>query len=114
MRKPMKVRQSKKSHLTPGLRFPEFRHAAEWEERPLSEICNRILEKVGRAKLTPVSITAGVGFVAQSDKFGRDISGAQYKNYIRLKRGDFAYNRGNSKKYPQGYACQLKEFEEAA
>jgi type I restriction enzyme S subunit len=61
-----------------------------------------------------VSITAGFGFVAQADKFGRDISGDQYKNYTHLKHGDFAYNKGNSKKYPQGYVCQLTEFDQAA
>jgi len=98
----------------PKLRFFEFRDAGEWEEKSLRETCDRILDKVGSAKLTTVSITAGFGFVAQADKFGRDISGEQYKNYIHLKYGDFAYNKGNSKKYPQGYVCQLKEFEQAA
>jgi type I restriction enzyme S subunit len=107
-------RQSYNSALKPNLRFPEFREAGEWEEIPLIDTCTPILDKVGSAKLTPVSITAGFGFVAQADKFGRDISGDQYKNYIRLKRGDFAYNKGNSKKYPQGYVCQLKEFDLAA
>src|ERR1035437_4836668 len=110
----MNDKQAQQRELKPRLRFPEFRDAGEWEEKPLGDISNQILEKVGSAKLTPVSITAGFGFVAQADKFGRDISGDQYKNYIRLKHGDFAYNKGNSKKYPQGYVCQLKEFDQAA
>lgn len=100
--------------LTPRLRFPEFRNAGDWEEKSLQDICNRVVDRVGDALLTPVSITAGYGFVSQESKFGRDISGAQYKNYIFLRRGDFAYNRGNSKKHPQGYVCQLKEFDKAA
>jgi type I restriction enzyme S subunit len=100
--------------LTPKLRFPEFKAEGPWAPCPLDELCERILEKVGDAKLTPVSITAGRGFVSQVEKFGRDISGAQYKNYIRLRRGEFAYNRGNSNLYPQGCVYQLKEFDEAA
>lgn len=77
-------------------------------------MCDRIVDKVGESLLTPVSITAGKGFVPQSQKFGRDISGAQYKNYISLRKGDFAYNKGNSKSYPQGCVRRLKEFDQAA
>jgi type I restriction enzyme, S subunit len=61
-----------------------------------------------------VSISAGIGFVSQAEKFSRDISGQQYKNYIVLKKGGFAYNKGNSKKFPQGCVYKLKEFEIAA
>ena len=108
------MKKKSKRELKPKLRFPEFQDSGEWEKKSLSDTCERILEKVGQAMLTPVSITAGHGFVSQVDKFGRDISGAQYKNYIFLRHGDFAYNKGNSKKHPQGYVCQLKEFEQAA
>ncbi len=100
--------------LVPKLRFPEFRKDGSWTATALHELCDRIVEKVGDAILTPVSITAGRGYVSQAEKFGRDISGAQYKNYIRLKRGDFAYNKGNSNLYPQGCVYRLKEFDEAA
>jgi len=103
-----------KKTLTPKLRFPEFRKDDAWRATPLSDLCVRIVEKVGDAKLTPVSITAGRGYVSQAEKFGRDISGAQYKNYIYLRRGDFAYNKGNSNLYPQGCVYRLKEFDEAA
>lgn len=106
--------QETKRGVTPKLRFPEFQDAPGWEETPLHDICYRVVDKVGDALLTPVSITAGYGFVSQESKFGRNISGAQYKNYIYLRHGDFAYNRGNSKRYPQGYVCQLKEFDQAA
>jgi type I restriction enzyme S subunit len=100
--------------LTPKLRFPEFREKAEWKAKPLGEMCDRIAEKVGDTLLTPVSISAGKGFVSQVEKFGRDISGDQYKNYIWLRKGDFAYNKGNSKSYPQGCVRRLKEFDQAA
>jgi len=100
--------------LTPKLRFPEFAAKPEWKTKPLGDICDRIIEKVGETSLTPVSITAGYGFVSQVEKFGRDISGAQYKNYIWLRKGEFAYNKGNSKTFPQGCVSRLHEFEQAA
>ena len=104
----------KKKSVMPRLRFPEFRNAWEWEVKQLGEISNRIVEKVGDKELVPVSITAGTGFVSQVEKFGRNISGKQYKNYVRLRKRQFSYNKGNSKVYPQGCIYQLHEFEEAA
>ncbi|GAA5484268.1 restriction endonuclease subunit S [Haloferula sargassicola] len=101
-----------KKALMPELRFPEFE--GEWSETSLKSISTRIRKKVGEKKLTPVSITAGVGFVDQTKKFGRRIAGAQYKNYIHVRRGDFVYNKGNSKTFAQGCIYQLKEFDEAA
>lgn len=98
----------------PRLRFPEFREAGEWEKRELSTIADRLTTKVGSLPLIPISITAGSGIVSQEDKFGRQIAGAQYKNYLILRRGEFAYNKGNSKKYPQGCIYQLKEFDVVA
>ena len=106
--------KKKKKAVVPRLRFPEFRDAGEWEVKRLGEITNRITGAVGEAALTPVSITANRGFVPQAQKFGRDISGRQYLRYIRLKNGWFAYNRGNSKSFPQGAIYQLIEFQEAA
>lgn len=100
--------------LRPKIRFPEFEQDGAWHTETIGEISEPIKEKVGEHKITPVSITAGVGFVPQADKFGRDISGEQYKNYTYLRRGDFAYNKGNSKSFPQGYVCQLHEFDEVA
>ena len=100
--------------LKPNLRFPKFRDSSSWDARTLNDYCERLTATVGANKLTPVSITAGKGFVAQAEKFGRDISGAQYSQYIHLRRGDFAYNRGNSKRFPQGSVYELTEFSEAA
>jgi type I restriction enzyme S subunit len=113
--KATRMSKNDKQHaLVPRLRFPEFRDSRPWTAATLDECCERLTEKVGDAQLTPVSITAGTGFVPQAEKFGRDISGAQYSNYIRIERGDFAYNRGNSKRFPHGCVYQLTEFDEAA
>lgn len=105
---------SKENKIVPKLRFPEFKNEAEWEDPTLGEISERIEEKVGTQSLITVSISAGVGFVSQAEKFSRDISGQQYKNYIVLNKGEFAYNKGNSKKFPQGCIYKLKEYEKVA
>jgi type I restriction enzyme S subunit len=108
------MKADKQSRLVPKLRFPEFSGHDSWDAKPLDDLCDRLTATVGETQLTPVSISAGRGFVPQSEKFGRDISGAQYTRYIWLQRGDFAYNRGNSKRFPQGCVYQLTELEEAA
>lgn len=106
--------KNNQNKLEPRLRFPEFVNDGEWESKELSEITTRITEKVGTKKLVTVSISASIGFVSQAAKFSRDISGQQYNNYIYLRKGDFAYNKGNSKTFPQGCIYKLNEFDEAA
>ncbi len=108
------MNKKEKIALLPRLRFPEFHSTAGWYNCTLEEIANRITEKVGDKQLTTLSISAGTGFVSQEEKFSRDISGKQYENYICLRKGDFSYNKGNSKKFPQGCIYQLLEYEEAA
>lgn len=100
--------------FVPKLRFPEFRRDGAWEAKTLDDCCERITETVGDTELIPVSISSGKGFIPQTEKFGRDISGEQYSKYIWIRRGDFAYNRGNSKRFPQGCIYPLVEFDEAA
>ncbi|WP_293702434.1 restriction endonuclease subunit S [Thiolapillus sp.] len=110
----MRSKSDKKKPLVPSLRFPEFREAGAWEVKRLGELASRITGRVGSKKLIPISISSGVGFVSQAEKFGRDISGRQYEKYIALERGQFSYNKGNSKTFPQGSIYQLQEFEDAA
>ncbi len=104
----------KKIKIVPRKRFPQFESSEAWNELTLIQLSDRITDKVGTEKLTTLSISAGVGFVTQTEKFDRDISGNQYRNYIRIKKGDFSYNKGNSKKFPQGCIYELNEYEEAA
>ncbi|TBG55698.1 restriction endonuclease subunit S [Rhizobium leguminosarum] len=88
--------------FTPKRRFPEFQHAPAWEPVSLRKASVTVDERVGERKLTPVSISAGIGFVPQAEKFGRDISGNQYQLYTLVRDGDFVFNKGNSLKFPQG------------
>lgn len=107
------MRMNKKK-IVPKLRFPEFGTSEGWKKYKLRELADRITKKVGDNKLVTLSISAGIGFVSQAEKFSRDISGKQYCNYIYLKKGEFSYNKGNSKTFPQGCIYELKEYDEAA
>lgn len=97
--------------LTGRQRLSQFR--GKWKNVRLDNICHRIREVADDPLGYPVlSITSGAGFVCQQDKFSRVIAGRQVENYVRLKKGDFSYNKGNSNRYPQGCVYQLSEFDE--
>lgn len=108
------MNNNNKTALVPKYRFPEFEFNEGWNRCTLSQIADRVIEKVGEKKLTTLSISAGIGFVSQAEKFSRDISGKQYENYICLRKGEFSYNKGNSKTFPQGCIYELLEYDEAA
>ena len=86
----------------------------DWSCAKLSDISEIITETAGKRAIETVSISAGIGFVNQAQKFGKELSGNQYSKYTVLHRGDFAYNKGNSNRYPQGCTYMLKERETAA
>ncbi|MFK3881275.1 restriction endonuclease subunit S [Pantoea agglomerans] len=106
--------ENEKKLLVPRLRFPEFQEDSEWLAPTLGDVSEPVNERVGNRKLMPISISAGVGFVTQSEKFGRDISGSQYKLYTVVRDGDFVYNKGNSLKFPQGCVYDLQGWGEVA
>ena len=86
----------------------------DWSSAPLYAISDVLSEQAGDREFETLSISAGIGFVNQAEKFGKELSGKQYAKYTVLRRGDFAYNKGNSKRYPQGCTYMLREREEAA
>ena len=108
------MKSNKQAPVVPKLRFPEFRDQGNWRFQPLSDLAEPISERVGAKKCVPMSITTGVGLVSQEDKFGRIIAGDSYRNYIRLKRNDFAYNKSATKQFPQGYIARYSGKEDAA
>ena len=100
--------------MVPKLRFPEFQDAPAWKPVSLRKASVPVDEPVGERKLTPVSISAGIGFVPQAEKFGRDISGKQYQRYTLVRDGDFVFNKGNSLKFPQGCIYLLQGWGQVA
>ena len=87
---------------------------SHWRLAELSEIAHPLTETAGTRKIETVSISSGVGFVNQAEKFGKELSGKQYEKYIVLHRGDFSYNKGNSNLYPQGCIYRLNDREIAS
>jgi type I restriction enzyme S subunit len=98
----------------PKLRFPEFQNAGAWTTETLGSVVEISTEKVGDNTCIPMSITSGVGLVSQMDKFGRVIAGSSYKNYLLLKKNDFAYNKSATKEYPEGFIALYSGQELAA
>ena len=104
-----------------GSEIPEGYHSSkaglcpdDWDSVHLYQIAEPIVEQAGDGTYETLSISAGIGFVNQAKKFGKELSGKQYEKYTVLNRGDFSYNKGNSKSYPQGCIYRLKDRETAA
>lgn len=53
-------------------------------------------------------ISSGTGFVRQDEKYSRFMAGKSVESYITLQEGEFAYNKGNSKRYEFGCVFPLK------
>lgn len=80
----------------------------------LQSLVSKVSHSAGENRYPVLSITAGIGFVKQTEKFGKEIAGAQYVHYTVLKKGDFSYNKGNSNTYPQGCIYRQDDYEYAA
>ncbi len=100
--------------LVPGLRFPEFQSENEWTFAALGSFAKILNQKVGNAVCIPLSVTSGVGLVSQIEKFGRVIAGDSYRNYIRIQKDNFAYNKSATKDFPEGFIARYKKDESAA
>ncbi|MCL5784936.1 MAG: restriction endonuclease subunit S [Patescibacteria group bacterium] len=68
----------------------------------MRELFEEVTRKVGSENIDTYSITAGIGFVSQKIKFGKNISGNQNKNYTIIEPLQFSYNKGNSKTFKYG------------
>lgn len=104
---------NKPKKLVPRLRFPEFMKA-ELDVTTLGKISSIIKEKAGECEYILMSVTSGVGLIPQKEKFGREIAGDSYKNYVVIKKYDFAYNKSATKQFPEGYVAMLEQYDEAA
>lgn len=86
-----------------GENFPE------WKSMPLSEASTRVRRTIDDQVGLPVmTISGGFGFLNQEDRFSKVIAGSSLANYIALKEGELAYNRGNSKSAKYGYVSVMR------
>lgn len=97
--------------MIPKLRFPEFENNGEWEVEPLGKLSKPIVEKTKGRKFKLMSITSGVGLVSQMEKFGREIAGNSYSNYLVIQNEDFAYNKSSTKLYAEGEIAMYEDEE---
>ena len=93
----------------PKLRFPGF-------EEPYRALClGNIATSVNRTDPESMAnimmLSAGKGFIMQSDKYSRDNAGQSLKKYILLQKGELAYNHGASKTKQFGCCYELLENE---
>lgn len=84
----------------------------DWNTSPIGEISDRIQRRAKEGEVLPVlMISSGSGFVRQDEKYSRFMAGKSVENYIALDRGEFAYNKGNSKSYEFGCVFPLNTCE---
>lgn len=107
------MHMNKKKEIVPELRFPEY-IGNKLKITKLGKISSVIKEKAGKNKYSLMSVTSGVGLIPQAKKFGREIAGDSYKNYIVIKKYDFAYNKSATKQFSEGYISMLEEYDIAA
>ncbi|CDG85893.1 restriction endonuclease subunit S [Janthinobacterium agaricidamnosum] len=85
---------------------------ARWPMLPISEISNRVQQRIDSDEVLPVlMISSACGFVRQDEKYSRFMAGKSLDNYVLLREGEFAYNKGNSKRYEFGCVYPLKSEE---
>ena len=102
------------STVTPRLRFREFRKTNVWTTTELIQLSAFVNERVGVTECTPYTVTSGVGLMSQQEKLGRTIAGNSLKNYVLLRRNDFAYNKSATKAFTQGFIARYMGDERAA
>lgn len=77
----------------------------------ISDIAERIQRKSDGGDHPILTISSINGFVRQDEKYSRFMAGKSVDSYILLKRGEFAYNKGNSKTYEFGCIFDLDSFD---
>jgi type I restriction enzyme S subunit len=77
----------------------------------ISNVAERIQRKSDGGEHPVLTISSLGGFVRQEDKYSRFMAGKSVESYILLKRGEFAYNKGNSKTYEFGCIFDLDSFD---
>lgn len=82
-----------------------------WPMLPISEISTRVQRRIDSDEvLSVLMISSSSGFVRQDEKYSRFMAGKSLDNYVLLEEGEFAYNKGNSKRYEFGCIFPLKSY----
>ncbi len=82
----------------------------KWKQVRLADISERVQRQSDGEEHPVLMISSGSGFVRQDEKYSRFMAGKSLENYVLLQRGEFAYNKGNSKLYEFGCVFPLEEL----
>ena len=93
----------------PKLRFPGFDEP--YRSAQLGDIAALVNRTDPKSNAPIMMLSAGKGFIMQSEKYSRDNAGQSLKKYILLKKGELAYNHGASKAKQYGCCYELTEDE---
>ena len=84
-----------------------------WQKLPLDSFCERVRRNSNKEIRDVLTISSTQGWVDQKKKWARNMAGKSIEKYVLLRRGEFSYNKGNSKTYPQGCVFRLDKWDEA-
>ena len=104
----LRKRELMQQLLTGKKRLPGF--SGEWKSDKIEDHFKLNDDKNDGKGHIPMTISAKLGFVSQKDKFDRIVAGNSLDKYTLLKKGDFAYNKGNSNLYEMGCIYLLEEI----
>ena len=93
----------------PKLRFPGSDEP--YRTITLGQIASLVNRTDPTSNAPIMMLSAGNGFIMQSEKYSRDNAGQSLKKYILLKKGELAYNHGASKAKQYGCCYELTEDE---
>lgn len=97
------------SLLTGKKRLPGFSGA--WKREQIADVSTRVSRRNDGTPLPVLTISSTSGFVRQDTKYSRFMAGKSVESYIMLSKGEFAYNKGNSKTYEFGCVFDLEDIE---
>lgn len=83
----------------------------EWKLQKINQISTRTQRKSNGDEHPILTISSLSGFVRQDERYSRYMAGESVKKYILLQKGEFAYNKGNSKTYEFGCVFDLENYE---
>ena len=93
--------------LERSLRLPGI--VGDYMHKKLKDIAKKIQRKDQNSIAPIMMLSAGAGFINQSEKYSRDNAGQSLAKYTVLNKGELAYNHGASKQKPFGCCYMLTE-----
>lgn len=97
--------------LSAKLRLPGF--SEPWKKVKLGDICERVTRKNIEDNQNVMTISAQLGFVAQTDFFNKSVASETLESYYLVLRDEFCYNKSYSNGYPMGAIKRLSEADKA-